>query len=180
MGGVNSKRLFCRGSTTDNNGQRACLDKAPRLSISIVIWILSSDTDTIFQLNQFDTNLFVLNCRLNIVRRQCCLGMSAKMHYIAFEPHRFWICFQMNTHHRVVKDFLIRWKSANYVDILRDCPANLFLYYAHSKTARRSKIKLHRLRKNWGMTTPGFNKPIQKDLQAQWTRFGQCKKAQSQ
>ena len=29
------------------------LDKAPRLSISIVIWILSSDTDTICQLNQF-------------------------------------------------------------------------------------------------------------------------------
>ena len=43
-----------------------CLDKAPRLSISIVIWILSSDTDTdtdtsdtdtdICQLNQFNTN----------------------------------------------------------------------------------------------------------------------------
>ena len=37
------------------------LDKAPRLSISnsvfsIVIWILSSDTDTICQLNQFNTN----------------------------------------------------------------------------------------------------------------------------
>ena len=41
-------------------------DKAPRLSISIVIWILSSDsdtdsdtdtdTDTICQLNQFNTN----------------------------------------------------------------------------------------------------------------------------
>ena len=31
-----------------------CLDKAPRLSISIVIWILSSDT--ICQLNQFNTN----------------------------------------------------------------------------------------------------------------------------
>ena len=30
------------------------LDKAPRLSI--VIWILSSDTDTICQLNQFNTN----------------------------------------------------------------------------------------------------------------------------
>ena len=30
------------------------LDKAPRLSISIVIWILSSDT--ICQLNQFNTN----------------------------------------------------------------------------------------------------------------------------
>ena len=59
MGGVNSKRLFCKGSTTDNNGQtekKVCLDKAPRLSISIVIWILSSDTDTIFQLNQFNTN----------------------------------------------------------------------------------------------------------------------------
>ena len=30
------------------------LDKVPRLSISIVIWILSSDT--ICQLNQFNTN----------------------------------------------------------------------------------------------------------------------------
>ena len=30
--------------------------EAPRLSISIVIWILSSDTDTICQLNQFNTN----------------------------------------------------------------------------------------------------------------------------
>ena len=30
------------------------VDKAPRLSISIVIWILSSDT--ICQLNQFNTN----------------------------------------------------------------------------------------------------------------------------
>ena len=34
----------------------ADLDKAPRLSISIVIWILSSDTGTICQLNQFNTN----------------------------------------------------------------------------------------------------------------------------
>ena len=33
---------------------RTCIDKAPRLSISIVIWILSSDT--ICQLNQFNTN----------------------------------------------------------------------------------------------------------------------------
>ena len=32
----------------------AGVDKAPRLSISIVIWILSSDT--ICQLNQFNTN----------------------------------------------------------------------------------------------------------------------------
>ena len=34
------------------------LDKAPPFSISIVIWILSSDTytDTICQLNQFNTN----------------------------------------------------------------------------------------------------------------------------
>ena len=31
-----------------------CVDKAPRLSISIVLWILSSDT--ICQLNQFNTN----------------------------------------------------------------------------------------------------------------------------
>ena len=36
-------------------GYRA-VDKAPRLSISIAIWILSSDTDTICQLNQFITN----------------------------------------------------------------------------------------------------------------------------
>ena len=36
------------------------LDKAPRLSISIVIWILSSDTDS--------SNNFI-----QIVRRQCCL-----------------------------------------------------------------------------------------------------------
>ena len=36
--------------------QGPSLDKAPRLSISIVIWILSSDTDTICQLNQFNTN----------------------------------------------------------------------------------------------------------------------------
>ena len=34
--------------------QTRWLDKAPRLSISIVIWILSSDT--ICQLNQFNTN----------------------------------------------------------------------------------------------------------------------------
>ena len=33
---------------------RSPVDKAPRLSISIVIWILSSDT--ICQLNQFITN----------------------------------------------------------------------------------------------------------------------------
>ena len=32
------------------------LDKAPRLSIRIDIWILLSDTDTICQLNQFNTN----------------------------------------------------------------------------------------------------------------------------
>ena len=32
------------------------VDKAPRLGISIVIWILSSDTVTICQLNQFNTN----------------------------------------------------------------------------------------------------------------------------
>ena len=32
------------------------LDKTPVLSISIVIGILSSDTDTIFQLYQFNTN----------------------------------------------------------------------------------------------------------------------------
>ena len=33
---------------------KTCLDKVPRLSISIVMWILSSDT--ICQLNQFNTN----------------------------------------------------------------------------------------------------------------------------
>ena len=32
------------------------VDKAPRLGNSIVIWILSSDTDTICQLNQFNAN----------------------------------------------------------------------------------------------------------------------------
>ena len=37
-----------------NREQRRHVDKAPRLSISIVIWILSSDT--ICQLNQFNTN----------------------------------------------------------------------------------------------------------------------------
>ena len=36
--------------------QGPSLDKAPRLSLSIVIWILSSDTDTICRLNQFNTN----------------------------------------------------------------------------------------------------------------------------
>ena len=35
-------------------GYDIAVDKAPRLSISIVIWILSSDT--ICQLNQFNTN----------------------------------------------------------------------------------------------------------------------------
>ena len=35
-------------------GYDTIVDKAPRLSISIVIWILSSDT--ICQLNQFNTN----------------------------------------------------------------------------------------------------------------------------
>ena len=62
--------LYARGERTSNglgiitgNGQAKTkwdsqwailLDKAPRLSISIVIWILSSDT--ICQLNQFNTN----------------------------------------------------------------------------------------------------------------------------
>ena len=32
------------------------IDKAPCLSITTVIWIVSSDTDTICQLNQFNTN----------------------------------------------------------------------------------------------------------------------------
>ena len=32
------------------------LDQAPRPSISNVIWVLSSDTDTICQLNQLNTN----------------------------------------------------------------------------------------------------------------------------
>ena len=43
----------------ENAGQtEANLDKAPCLSISVVFWILSSDTDTdtICQLNQFNTN----------------------------------------------------------------------------------------------------------------------------
>ena len=38
----------------EGNESPPVLDKAPRLSISIVIWILSSDT--ICQLNQFNTN----------------------------------------------------------------------------------------------------------------------------
>ena len=42
------KRYFASG------GLASRIDKAPRLSISIVIWILSSDT--ICQLNQFNTN----------------------------------------------------------------------------------------------------------------------------
>ena len=47
-----------------------CLDKAPRLSISIVIWILSSDT--FCQLNQFHTNseaamLFINNINILFV-----------------------------------------------------------------------------------------------------------------
>ena len=44
------------GSVEDIHAFIYCknLDKAPRLSISIVIWILSSDT--ICQLNQFNTN----------------------------------------------------------------------------------------------------------------------------
>ena len=41
-------------SQCNKDSSEYCLDKAPRLSISIVIWILSSDT--ICQLNQFHTN----------------------------------------------------------------------------------------------------------------------------
>ena len=44
-------RSTCFPSEAENLSR---LDKAPRLSISIVIWILSSDT--ICQLNQFNTN----------------------------------------------------------------------------------------------------------------------------
>ena len=44
------------------------VDKAPRLSISIVIWILSSDTD-ICQLNQFNLNSeAAMPSRLNIAK----------------------------------------------------------------------------------------------------------------
>ena len=47
----------------------AYLDKAPALSISIVIWILSSDT-----------TLFVSSTNsLQIVRRQCCLQQICKL-----------------------------------------------------------------------------------------------------
>ena len=43
----------------------ACCDKAPRLSISIVVWILSSETA-----------LFVSSTNsIQIVRRQCCLDL---------------------------------------------------------------------------------------------------------
>ena len=42
------------GAIGQNLYQVPRLDKAPRLSTSIVIWILSSDT--ICQLNQFNTN----------------------------------------------------------------------------------------------------------------------------
>ena len=46
------------------------LDKAPRLSISIVIWILSSDTDWYW----YWYSLFVSSTNsIQIVRRQCCL-----------------------------------------------------------------------------------------------------------
>ena len=41
-------------SQCNKDSSEYCLDKEPRLSISIVIWILSSDT--ICQLNQFHTN----------------------------------------------------------------------------------------------------------------------------
>ena len=41
-------------SHCNKDSSEYCLDKEPRLSISIVIWILSSDT--ICQLNQFHTN----------------------------------------------------------------------------------------------------------------------------
>ena len=49
------------------------LDKAHRLSINIVIWILSSDTVTICQLQQFNTNseaamLSTMDCLLLQVR----------------------------------------------------------------------------------------------------------------
>ena len=49
------------GNNKTTDGVKIFLDKAPRLSISIVVWILSSDTETsattpICQLNQFNTN----------------------------------------------------------------------------------------------------------------------------
>ena len=54
------------------------LDKTPRLGISIVIWILSSDTDT-------DTDtLFVSSTNsIQIVRRQCCLLRIDETLYIS-------------------------------------------------------------------------------------------------
>ena len=55
------------------------LDKVPRLSISIVIWILSSDT--ICQLNHFF---------LQIVRRQCCLGGGYAKWLLMYSLAWFW------------------------------------------------------------------------------------------
>ena len=38
--------IFDHSQYVRNDGQQSLIDKAPRLSISIVIWILSSDTET--------------------------------------------------------------------------------------------------------------------------------------
>ena len=48
------------------------LDKAPRLSISIVIWILSSDTVTICQFNQLHTNSEAAMLSSLCPPRRCC------------------------------------------------------------------------------------------------------------
>ena len=46
--------------------RHVCVDKAPRFSIRRVIWILASDTVSVFvQLNQYS----------QILRRQCCLRL---------------------------------------------------------------------------------------------------------
>ena len=52
----------------------ASVDKAPRLSISIVIWILSSDTVTICQFNQLHTNTEAAMLSTSLCPpRRCCL-----------------------------------------------------------------------------------------------------------
>ena len=57
IGWIKENDAFCKKNEVwDLQLLQSRLDKAPRLSISIVIWILSSDADTIFQLYQFNTN----------------------------------------------------------------------------------------------------------------------------
>ena len=62
-----SKCVHVGSSIRELTWKPAWLDKALRPSISNVIWVLSSDTDTICQVNQLFSNL---------VRQQCCLVNS--------------------------------------------------------------------------------------------------------